>query len=265
MQRHRDRLTHGQAAFDFLQYFDEAIGCDASEGMIGQAIKSADGRGLSNKAVFFVAGAEECNTAVTKAGRDSVDAITVATAAHWFDMQPFYAAAAKALRSGGTLAMWTNSSSYVHPSTPKAKDFQAILSDLEDNLLKPYMQPGSLITRSGYELLDLPWTDAANKSLFDESTFKKLRWDVDGIPSAPPLPDGTPGPFIGGRSITFEQAEMAMACSSPVIRWREAHPDKVGTEEDVVRATFKRIAEVGPDPGKIVFAPSYSLLLMRKV
>ena len=95
----------GKVARDFLNYFDKAIGCDASEGMIGQAGKDAEKNGLTDRATFFVAGAEDCVSAVHQAGRQDVDAITVATAAHWFDMQPFYASAAKALRPGGTLAM----------------------------------------------------------------------------------------------------------------------------------------------------------------
>jgi hypothetical protein len=64
--------------------------------------------------------------------------------------------------------------------------------------------------------------------------------------------------FSVGQDVPFtaEEFERMWATSSPVTRWRKAHPGKVGTEEDVVRVLRRRIegllAEVGVGEGEAV-------------
>ncbi|TKA72883.1 hypothetical protein B0A55_06653 [Friedmanniomyces simplex] len=262
----------GMVVWDLLkQHFRSAIGCDASPGMIAHAKQDAEKFGLAGRTTFTVTGAEDCAAAVSgPAGSGSsggvVDLVTVGTAAHWFDLPAFYRSAAQALRSGGTLAMWIPSSSYVHPSVPHAREIQAVMSDLEDTVLRPYYQKGSLYARHGYDDLPLPWDGADGEAVatFDKASFKRVQWDREGLPSAPPLPDGSPGPFLFGREMTFKQAEKALSTSSSVIRWREAHPDKAGTEEDVVKIMIKRVRDIAGDIDRITIAPSCTLLLMWK-
>ncbi|EMD00305.1 hypothetical protein BAUCODRAFT_30789 [Baudoinia panamericana UAMH 10762] len=183
--------------------------------MIEQAKKDALKHGFADRTTFCALSAEDCASAVSEAGLSQVDAITVATAAHWFDMPAFYASAAKVLRPGGTLAMWVPVSLYCHPSVSKHKEVQAILDGLEEGFLSPYMQAGSMLARTGYETLPLPWSIPDTHGLFDEAAFKRCEWDRDGVPSAPPLPDGTPGPFLFERKMTIAQGEAAWATSSP--------------------------------------------------
>lgn len=260
----------GKAVWDLLNYFDHCIGCDAGEQMIEQAKKDAVRLGVSDRASFVVTPAESCAEALSMSNRPpaSADAITVATAAHWFDMPAFYASAAQALRPGGTLAMWTVTSFYCHPSVPNYEAIQRILSELEDEKLGPYMQPSSVLTRGAYEQLPLPWSGADDEpahSLFDKDSFKRCDWDRDGVPSAPPLADGTPGPFLMGKGLTIERGLAGLGSSSSVIRWRQAHPEKAGTDEDPVIHAFKLTRDVmGEGIKELVVSPSLSLLLMRK-
>ncbi|KAK5114269.1 hypothetical protein LTR62_002520 [Meristemomyces frigidus] len=254
----------GKVVRDMLQYCEKGIGCDASVNMIEQAKLDAAQRGLSDQTSFHVADAEHCDEAVTESGLQHVDLITAGTAAHWFDMPRFYAAAAKALRSGGTIAMWAPSSYYIHPSEPRAEEIQAILSNLEDNYLKPYMQPGSLLARQGYEKLPLPWQSPDLKHLFVESAFEHVDWDLGGVPSAPPLADGTPGPFLMSSGWSMKQAMAGLSSSSPVIRWREAHPDKALTEEDPIMLTANALKKFIGEEGTLKAASALSLLLLRR-
>ncbi|KAK4549158.1 hypothetical protein LTR36_007616 [Oleoguttula mirabilis] len=259
----------GKAVWDLLNYFDRCIGCDAGAEMIEQAKKDAARLGVTDRAAFVLAPAESCADTLAQPNFPpaSADVITVAMAAHWFDLPAFYASAAQALRPGGTLAMWTASSYYCHPAVPNHEAIQRILTELEDGHLADYMAEGNKLTRGGYEQLPLPWSSSNNEpssGLFDETSFQRRDWDRDGVPSAPALADGTPGPFLLGKSRTMEQAIATMSSSGPVIRWRQAHPEKAETEEDPLMVTEKRLREIMDGADELVGSPSCSLLLMRR-
>lgn len=263
----------GKAVWDLLHYFDQCIGCDASEQMIEQAKKDAETRGVSDRITFVTAAAEECGTkALSESGvqAGSVDAITVAMAAHWFEYPAFYLSAAQALRPGGTLALWTSGSKYCHPSVPGHEKIQALLQKLEDDLLGPYMTAGNRLARHCYDELPLPWTASSSAArnpaaeLFDERAFERKHWDRGGVPSAPALADGTPGPYIFGREIAVERGVKSFDSSGPVIRWREANPERAHTEEDVVSIMVKSLKEVVGERAKLVIGPSCTLLLFRR-
>nr|POF02204.1 putative s-adenosylmethionine-dependent methyltransferase crg1 [Quercus suber] len=257
----------GKAVWDLLGFFDRAIGCDVSPEMISQAIKDATAKGVADRARFHIAGGEDCVSVLTPEEIGTVDVITVAMAAHWLDLPAFYASAAKCLRPGGTLAMFTCSSMYIHPSHAKHKEIQAILSELEDGELRFYMKPGNILARSGYREIVLPWTSNLSAAeMFDKSSLQRVDWDIDGVPSAPPLEDGTPGPFMWGSPTTLAQMEAALGSASAVVRWREANPGKAGTSEDCVRLTMTRLRDViGNDEHEIKLSPSTSLVQMRRL
>lgn len=251
----------GKVVFDLLPYFERGLGCDTGASMIAQAQKEAAKLNVTDRTHFAVAGAESCADVFPAA---QVDLLTVAMAVHWFDMPAFYASAAKLLRPSGTLAMWTCSSVYVHPSVPRAKEIQAILSDLEDNILGPYTLPGNMMSRNAYMDLALPWQIPQTEILFDASAFHRRDWDLDGVPSAPDLPDGSPGPFLDAAETTLEPWAKALGSASMVIRWRESHPEKANTPEDAVNLTQARLREIIGDDGKLLLQPSTTLLLLRR-
>ena len=256
----------GKVVFDLLPDFKRGIGCDTSPQMIEQARKDAHkhGQHIVDMTKFAVCGGEDCVKALSIEEVGQVDLITVAMAVHWFDLPNFYSSAARALKPGGTLAIWTCSSNFAHPNTRNHKRVQTILSDLEDGMLKPYITPGNILSRNGYEGLDLPWSIPETAGVFEESSFNRRDWDRGGVPSAPAQADGSPGKFLIEEKVTPEQLEAALNAASMVVRWRAANPDKAHTEEDAVKLTAKRLKEALGGNERFVASPSASLLLMRK-
>ena len=269
----------GKAVWDLLTYFSHCIGSDASEQMIERAKQEALARNLSHRTTFLTAEAEHCgdHALLRHAGFEpnSIDLITVAMAAHWFQFPAFYLSAAQALRPGGTLAIWTASSYFCHPSVPGYRDIQTLLHTLEDEMLGPYMTPGNRLARACYDQLPLPWTPvpagpdadgSANPGagLFDEATFERKHWDRDGVPSAPPLSDGSPGPYLLGREVDLQGGLRGFDSSGPVIRWREANPEKANTDQDPIRVIATRLKQVVGEQTKLVVAPSCTVLLFRR-
>lgn len=85
---------NGQAAIHLARFFHEVIATDASSGQISSA--------RSHPSVqYSVAPAERSGLA-----DDSVDIVTVAQAAHWFDLPRFYEESRRVLCKNGLLAIW---------------------------------------------------------------------------------------------------------------------------------------------------------------
>lgn len=205
---------------------------------------------------FEVSTAEDLGSHLSPpVGNGSVDLITASTAAHWFDMARFWASAARVLKPGGTVAIWTIGESKLHPSIPNAASIQVAMDEIEERELKPFFEPGNLLTRDLYKDLPLPWNLTPPSVEFDQASFFREEWDEEV--------------FIGG-SLTFglDIMEKIMGTTSPVQRWRDANPDAVGTEKDVIkqfRAEIERLSyEAGVEKGKVVGGLMRCVLLMVK-
>ena len=85
---------NGQAAVALAEFFREVIGVDASAAQIESAQPN-------DRVEYRVAPAE-----ATGLPSNSCDAMTVAQALHWFDLETFYAEAQRVLKPGGVLAVW---------------------------------------------------------------------------------------------------------------------------------------------------------------
>jgi trans-aconitate 3-methyltransferase len=254
----------GTAIRKLAPRFTHAIGLDPSEGMISTARSLGGVSSTSQPIRFEVSTAEDLGSQLSPPIPDSsVDLITAATAAHWFDMSRFWPCAAQLLKPGGTVALWTSSPMYAHPSMPNYAAIQAVISELDDRHLKPYMEPGNLLARKLYIDLPLPWTLARPVLEFDESTFHRKEWNKDGA-----CAEGSEF-FMGQQTADLEALEKVLGTASPVTRWREAHPDAVGTERDVVRMMRREIErllhEAGVERGKeVVRGGVAGVLLMVK-
>lgn len=86
---------NGQAALALAEYFQHVIATDASAAQIESAFPHA-------KVGYRVEPSEKTGI---KSG--SVDLITVGTAVHWFDFDPFYAEVRRVGKLGTILAVWT--------------------------------------------------------------------------------------------------------------------------------------------------------------
>jgi SAM-dependent methyltransferase len=235
----------GPATRGLAPNFKTSIGIDPSPGMIATA------RSLPNphSIRFEISTAEELGQDLdVPIPEGSIDLITAGTAAHWFDMSRFWPRAAKMLIPGGSVAIWTSSSMRVHHSVPNAVAIQKAIDEHEENYLKPYFEPGNLLTRNLYRELPLPWTLEKVEEAFDEKTFFRKEWDG--------TEEGEDGYFLGQQKVTLEMLEKGLGTTSPITRWRQAHPETEGTEKDVVKiivAEIRRLLhEAGVEEGKEV-------------
>ncbi|KAF7928502.1 uncharacterized protein EAE98_005558 [Botrytis deweyae] len=255
----------GNATRDIAGYFEEAIGCDAGEAMIGAA-RELGGKTKSGKEIVWVVGSGEEFTGLEEVREGTVDLITVAMAVHWFDMDKFWAQVAKALKPGGTVALWTRgstlSSYYPHPSVPNRSELLRIFLNFERNILAPYELLPNRLSRDMYDNLPLPWNipHPIPSSILPQSHFLKLDYDRDGILSNPESDDF----FFGGREVTLKQAEKSLETASMVTRWREAHPEAVGTEKDVLKMHMRELRKAMGENESMRTGSSTTIILVKK-
>jgi hypothetical protein len=176
-------------------------------------------------------------------------------------MEGFWSQAAKTLKPGGTVALWTGGSIRVDPSLPNHEAIQAIFDDL-DVQVEDYMLPGNLLVRGLYRELALPWTLPSPVSAFDPGSFVRKEWGTGQ--------DAYTGFFGYHPPMNLDQMELALGTGSPFQRWREAHPEAVGTEDDVIRQVRRKIetilTDAGVEKGKEMLPGNVTgvLLMLRK-
>lgn len=96
---------------------------------------------------------------------------------------------------------------------------------------------------------------------FDESAFFRKEWS----------PETSDEFFEGaGLALDLDKMELVLGTTSPVQRWRKAHPDAVGTARDVVRTMRRAIErllhEAGVEEGKEVVRGNLTgvLIMVKK-
>jgi SAM-dependent methyltransferase len=233
----------GLATRPLAPHFTQAYGLDPSEGMIAKA-RSLTTESDSNIR-FEVSTAEELGSNLSPRVKDaSVDLITAANAAHWFNMPPFWKAAARVLKPGGTVALWTSGGALAHPDMPNADAIQKVFDWHYEEYLRPYLTPGNILARERYVDLPLPWTIPEPIEEFDESGFVRREWGVDERFYTDMPEDG----------VSLNVFEKMTSTGSAITRWREAHPELVGTEKDIIRVIRREIErllhEAGVEEGK---------------
>jgi trans-aconitate 3-methyltransferase len=139
---------------------------------------------------------------------------------------------------------------------------QKILFRLERDLLAPYELAGNRISRDMYDKLQLPWdvsTELAD--VFPREQFVRKEWDRDGVLSA----QGPGRDFFGGGEFrSLDKFASGLSTASMVTRWRAAHPDLVGTSEDVVEVTIRDLREALGGQAGFVAGCGTALLLLKK-
>src|SRR5690606_24180147 len=114
------------------KHFKRVIATDASENQISHAAPSP---GVE----YRVAVAEQSGLE-----NQSVDLLTVATAAHWLNHKLFYAEARRVLHPGGVIALWTYSEAQMEPEIDRVMDWFMY------DLLEPFWPPGRDYVRNQY-------------------------------------------------------------------------------------------------------------------
>ncbi|KAL2862420.1 putative S-adenosylmethionine-dependent methyltransferase [Aspergillus lucknowensis] len=259
----------GIAVSNLAKHFTHAVGLDPSQGMIETARSLAATRTPSTSTTstgapitFEVSSAEDLGSNLSPPIADnSVDLITVAMAAHWFDMPRFWASAARVLKPGGTVAIWGSGHMRVHPTAvPNAAAIQDAMDHMEIEYLREHFLPGNWLTRNNYAGLVLPWTVEPAVPGFERDSFVRREWGVGDEDFY------ARGPVV----VDLDGLERMLGTSSPVTRWREANPDAVGTERDVIwmfrRVVERLLREAGVKEGEetVTGAGEAVLMLVKK-
>lgn len=148
----------GQAAMGLAPHFGQVVATDAS----AEQIRHAEAHvGIE----YRVATAEAAGLADA-----SVDLVTVAQAAHWFDLPRFYAEVARVLRPGGVLAVW----GYGRMVLPDEMD--APLERFYAETVGPYWPPERALIDDAYRSLDFPFTPLTSPAFRIE-----VDWDLQRL------------------------------------------------------------------------------------
>jgi len=233
----------GLAARSLAPHFTHVVGLDPSDGMLATARSLGGTTSGSEPIRYEVSSAEELGANLAPPIADgSVDLITAANSAHWFDMSGFWPAAARVLRPSGSVAMWTSGEIVADPAMPAAAELDAAIARHREAHLRPYIVPGNMLTQNRYVDLPLPWTLEKPVQEFDESAFFRKDWD------------GSDPFYIGIPEADMDTMEKMMSTGSPVQRWRDANPDLVGTDRDVLKILRRDLEEIlrkfGAEKGK---------------
>lgn len=262
----------GIASRQVAPHFQHAIGADPGSSMIENARSKPSTTASGEPITFEVCGAEDLDRI---AKPESVDLITAATSAHWFDLPKFYLAADRVLKPGGSIILWTSGRSYFDPViTPNFAEVYKRQMEWEKEVIIPFELPGNKHARELYANLPMPWTieaeDATTKNAlaeYDEGSSSRTTFNDEGIKDAR---------FESGylQYITgpLPRLKMMMSTASPITRWREAHKEKLekGEIEDCVDYAFRiskeAMEEVPEGHGieEISFVMSMVMIVIKK-
>ena len=204
---------------------------------------------------FEVSSAEDMNLIPDS----SIDLLTAASAVHWFSMPEFWCEAARVLKPGGSVALIGSWIYLAHPTMPNATRIQEAVDTFWYNTLGEYIVPNYQVLIERFRTLTLPWdVTEPPVTAFERETLFRKEWGVEDKF------------FNRPDEVTLEAFEATISTLSPITKWREVHPNKVGTEHDCVRVLRRQIEsllhEAGVPEGAEMFkgwAPGMVLMVKK--
>jgi SAM-dependent methyltransferase len=148
----------GQAARGLAAHYARVVASDASDAQIAAAPAHP---GIE----FRVAPAEASGLPAHCA-----DLVTVAQAAHWFDLPAFHAEVRRVLKPGGVLAIWCYERLSIEPA------LDGIVEAFYGDLLGPYWPPERRHVEAGYRDLPFPFAELPAPELGMEAS-----WNLDQL------------------------------------------------------------------------------------
>lgn len=268
----------GMATRDLAPYFSHAVGVDPGESMIATAQKLGGTTRSGEEIQYAVTSAETIDQGLLKLGiwngneaEPSVDLITAATAAHWFDLPLFYSAAAKVLKPGGSIIIWGSGSSYIdkrkYPADV-ADRAQEIMIKFDLEVLKEYELEGTRIAREMYQTIVLPWDLEPGKrkelglEVFDQDGYLRKTWNEGGK-----IEEDVEGGWMRGMDLNWQTIKMILGTASHVTRFREQNKQALesGEVEDPVDVLIRSVREVlGPDVETCQGGVSTGMVMLKK-
>ena len=121
---------------------------------------------------------------------------------------------------------------YKEPSYPHATEINAVLDGLYQDLC-PYRVAGSILTKDCYARILLPWTIESPNAAFSKSSYIRTLYSSENRNGIMPM-----------YKSPVDRGEKVFISGSTYIRWREAHPDLAGTDQDVVKSALDKIRKI---------------------
>ncbi len=149
---------NGQAAVGLARHFDQVLAGDASATQLAAAV--------THPRVQYV-----CLRAESlPIGRAVADLVTAAQAAHWFELDRFYAEVRRVLRPGGVVALWTYGMLAVDPACDR------VLRNFYRARVGRHWPPQRRYVEEGYRTLPFPFAalSAPTFELAAEYTLEEL-------------------------------------------------------------------------------------------
>lgn len=137
---------NGQVAVELSEFFDRVIATDASGDQLARAI-AHDRVEYRNEAADRVSVPDHC-----------VDLITAGAAAHWFELDAFYAEVRRVAKKGGVIALW----SYGPRDIADAID--PIIHRYQEEILGEYWPQRIQYVHDRYATLPFPFDEIAAPS-----------------------------------------------------------------------------------------------------
>jgi SAM-dependent methyltransferase len=138
---------NGQAAVALAEHFQRVIATEPSAAQLAEAVPHAR--------VVYLQSAELAPTV-----RDgTVDLVTAAQAAHWFDRPKFYAEVKRVLRPGGIVALWSYWLARVNPEVDR------VIDHFYRETTGPYWPPERAHIESRYREFEFPFAELPFPSL----------------------------------------------------------------------------------------------------
>lgn len=130
---------NGQAAVALTNYFEYVLATDASHNQVAGAMPH-------ERVDYKVSPAEKCPIE-----QEKFDLVTVAQAAHWFDLDPFYCEVRSVAKNNAVLAIWTYGLFSVNEQVDE------IVNAFYHDVVGPYWPPERRHVEQGYSDLEFPF------------------------------------------------------------------------------------------------------------
>ena len=149
---------NGQAAVALSNHFKQVIATDGSEKQLQNAVQK-------DNIQYRLATAEQSGLPDS-----SVDLITVATAAHWFELDKFYKEAERVAKPNAILAVWTYSEAKI------SDDINEMMTWFAYDYLLNYWPDGRWYVRKKYETLPFPFEMIKTPEFICQRDWNRQQW-----------------------------------------------------------------------------------------
>ncbi|KAJ2849917.1 hypothetical protein IWW36_002302 [Coemansia brasiliensis] len=209
-------------------HFDKVIGTDISESMLETARQNTTGDQIE----FINASSEDLSFLKDH----SVDMLTAATGAHYFDSSKFVAEAQRVLKPNGTLAI------FGYNGLPHFIDYPQC-----DQIARRYLLDNSKLGISwsaGYEVVVNMYR--RYHQLMQEGHWKDVKRyifpaTINNEPSAEFPPICSKEPVIMNYNVTWQMLENFWQTSSGVVHYAKMHPDQESLAKTIVREMMQTV------------------------